>query len=144
MAERHLLIVEDDEGLRAIVARHLRARGWIVSEAASAEEARQALATGARPALVLLDLNLPGETGWDLLRRGAVGGPGGPPVVLVTATTIGPRRLREFGVAGYLPKPFALETLLEISERFAAAADSTPRTRNQTDGAPEPAMGKGE
>ena len=49
MAERHLLIVEDDEGLRAIVARHLRARGWIVAEAASAEEAREALATGARP-----------------------------------------------------------------------------------------------
>jgi hypothetical protein len=44
----------------------------------------------------------------------------------VTATTIGPRRLREFGVAGYLPKPFALETLLEVSERFAARPASQP------------------
>ncbi len=50
----------------------------------------------------------------------------GPPVVVVTATTIGPRRLREFGVAGYLPKPFALETLLEVCERFVASPVSQP------------------
>jgi DNA-binding response OmpR family regulator len=120
MAERLILFVEDDESLRSIVARHLRARGWDVTEASSAEEAAGALATGPRPSLVLLDINLPGETGWDLLRGGAVGGVAGPPVVVVTATTISPRRLREFGVAGYLPKPFALETLLEVCERIAA------------------------
>ena len=73
-----------------------------------------------------------------------MGGPGGPPVVLVTATTIGPRRLREFGVAGYLPKPFALETLLEISERFAAAPDPVGRTPNQAGGESEPELDKGE
>ncbi len=120
MAERHILLVEDDESLRSVVARHLRARGWAVTEASSAEEAALALAAGIRPSLVLLDINLPGETGWDLLRHGALGGADAPPVVVVSATTIGPRRLREFGVAGYLPKPFALETLLEVSERFAA------------------------
>ncbi len=120
MTERHILLVEDDESLRTVVARHLRARGWTVTEAASAEEATLALATDARPSLVLLDINLPGETGWDLLRHGALGGPDPPPVIVVSATTIHPRRLRELGVAGYLPKPFALETLLEVSERFAA------------------------
>jgi DNA-binding response OmpR family regulator len=143
MTERRLLIVEDDEPLRSIVARHLRARGWVVVEATSAEEATLALADGPRPALVLLDINLPGETGWDLLRRGAVGGPGGPPVVVVTATTIGPRRLREFGVAGYLPKPFALETLLEVSERFAAPPGPSPDKRVHPDGAPEPTLEDG-
>ena len=91
MAEGHILLVEDDESLRSVVARHLRARGWEVTEATSAEEAAVALATGPRPSLVLLDINLPGETGWDLLRGGALGGPAGPPVVVVTATTIGPR-----------------------------------------------------
>ena len=143
MPERRLLIVEDDEPLRSIVARHLRARGWVVVEAASAEEATLALANGPRPALVLLDINLPGETGWDLLRRGAVGGSGGPPVVVVKATTIGPRRLREFGVAGYLPKPFALETLLEVSERLAAPAGPGPDKRVHPDGAPEPTLEDG-
>jgi CheY-like chemotaxis protein len=87
-----------------------------------------ALATGPRPSLVLLDINLPGETGWELLRGGALGGLAGPPVVVVTATTIGPRRLRELGVAGYLPKPFALETLLQVTERLAATGSTPDRT----------------
>jgi DNA-binding response OmpR family regulator len=126
MPDGPLLIVEDDEALRAVLARHLRARGWTVIEAGSSEEATSALARDAHPALVLLDINLPGETGWDLLRSGALGGPGAPPVVVVTATTVGPRRLREFGVAGYLPKPFALETLLEVCERLTRPAVQDP------------------
>lgn len=126
MADGHILLVEDDESLRSVVARHLRARGWSVTEATSAEEAVLALATGPRPSLVLLDINLPGETGWDLLRGSGFASPGAPPVVIVSATTIGPHRLREFGVAGYLPKPFALETLLEVCERFVARAASQP------------------
>jgi len=122
MPDGPLLIVEDDDALRVVLGRHLRARGWAVIETGSSEEATAALAMGAHPALVLLDINLPGETGWDLLRSGALGGPGAPPVVVVTATTVGPRRLREFGVAGYLPKPFALETLLEVCERLTRPA----------------------
>ncbi len=127
MPEGPLLIVEDDDALREVLARHLRARGWAVTEATSAEGAEAAMAAGMRPALVLLDINLPGETGWDLLRGGALGGSEAPPVVVVTATTIGPRRLREFGVAGYLPKPFALETLLEVCERYAARPTAPPQ-----------------
>ena len=127
MADPTILLVEDDESLRSVVARHLRARGWSVAEAASAEEAAETLHRGALPALVLLDINLPGETGWDLLRHGALAAPGAPPVVVVTAMTIGPRKLREFGVAGYLPKPFALETLLEVCERYAARPAALPK-----------------
>ena len=69
-----LLLVEDDESLRRIVARHLRGRGYDVEDVASAEDAVRALDAGVRPSLVLLDLNLPGDTGWDLLR-----GPAWPP-----------------------------------------------------------------
>jgi DNA-binding response OmpR family regulator len=126
MAEARILFVEDDESLRSVVARHLRARGWAVTEASSAEEAGAAVAGGLRPSLVLLDINLPGETGWELLRGSAFASPGSPPVVIVSATTIGPNRLREFGVAGYLPKPFALETLLAVCERFVARPASQP------------------
>jgi DNA-binding response OmpR family regulator len=128
VGDRSLLLVEDDEALRALVARHLRARGWVVAEAGSAEQVPTVLAGGPRPSLILLDLNLPGNTGWDLLREGPLAGPDAPPVVIVSATTIGPRRLREFGVAGYLPKPFALETLLEVCERFVAPPTSLPDT----------------
>jgi DNA-binding response OmpR family regulator len=112
------MLVEDDESLRRIVARHLRGQGYLVEEAASAEDAVRALEGGLRPALVLLDLNLPGDTGWDLLRGPALAAAGSPPVVIASATTISPKRLTEFGVAGYLPKPFPLETLVATVERL--------------------------
>ena len=120
MAERHppILMVEDDESLRRILARHLRSRGYRVEEAASAEAAAKALTGGLRPGLVLLDLNLPGDTGWDLLRGPALEAAGSPPVVITSATTVSPKRLTEFDVAGYLPKPFPIDTLLATVERL--------------------------
>ena len=113
-----LLLVEDDESLRRIVARHLRGRGYDVEDVASAEDAVRALDAGVRPSLVLLDLNLPGDTGWDLLRGPALAAAGSPPVVIASATTVNPRRLEEFRVAGYLPKPFPLDTLVDTVERL--------------------------
>jgi DNA-binding response OmpR family regulator len=115
-----ILLVEDDESLRRIVAGHLRRKGYTVTEAASAEAARRTLDGGLRPAVVLLDLNLPGDTGWDLLRGPSIAAAGSPPVVITTATTINPKQLAEFNVAGYLPKPFPIETLLATLERLTS------------------------
>jgi two-component system phosphate regulon response regulator PhoB len=115
----HVLLVEDDESLRGILARHLAVKGYRVAEASSAEQASDDLDAGLRPSLVLLDLNLPGATGWEFLRGPSLAGAGNPPVVVTTATTVHPRRLREHAVAGYLPKPFAMETLVATVERFA-------------------------
>jgi DNA-binding response OmpR family regulator len=117
-ASRHVFIVEDDESLRRIVSRHLRAQGYQVDEAASAEDAAAAIAGGLRPDIVLLDLNLPGDTGWDLLRGPALAAAGSPPVIITSATTVSPKRLAEFRCAGYLPKPFPLETLVATLERL--------------------------
>src|SRR5262245_5660038 len=122
-----VLIVEDDDSLRRIIARHLRGQGYVVEEAASAEGAAAAIEDGFRPGIVLLDLNLPGDTGWDLLRGPGLAAAGSPPVVITSATTVSPKRLAEFGVAGYLPKPFPLETLLATIERLLTQ-----------EGAPEP------
>lgn len=113
-----LLLVEDDESLRSILARHLRSEGFKVDEATSAEEAGAVLESGLRPDLVLLDLNLPGNTGWDLLRGASLAAAGSPPVVITSAITVSPLRLAEFGVAGFLPKPFPLETLVGTIERL--------------------------
>jgi DNA-binding response OmpR family regulator len=112
-----VLIVEDDESLRQIVSRHLRAQGYEVDEASSAEGAASAIESGLRPGVVILDLNLPGDTGWDLLRGPALAVAGSPPVIITSATTVSPKRLAEFGCAGYLPKPFPLETLVATLER---------------------------
>ena len=119
MARRSILLVEDDEALRSILARHLRARDYVVLEADSSEAARGMLESGSRPSAVVLDINLPGDTGWSLLRdRRHLAAAGDPPVVIASATTVSPHRLEEFGVAGYLPKPFPLETLLSTLERL--------------------------
>jgi two-component system OmpR family response regulator len=123
--DRRILIVEDDENLRQIVSRHLRAKGYDVDEASSAEGAAAAIEHGLRPGAVILDLNLPGDTGWDLLRGPALTAAGSPPVVITSATTVSPKRLAEFGCAGYLPKPFPLETLVATLERVLSKKEES-------------------
>jgi DNA-binding response OmpR family regulator len=123
---KSILLVEDDETLAGLLARHLRAHGHVVEEAASAEAAIDDLTSGLRPALIILDINLPGETGWALLRHDAYQAAGRPPVLVVSATSVSPTRIQEFGVAGYLPKPFPLETLVVTVERLVDPSTEAP------------------
>ncbi len=115
-----VLIVEDDDDLRVILARYLRHQGFAVTEAASAEDAVSALRDGVHPALVILDINLPGDNGWDLLRGSALAEAGDPPIVIASALPVSPKRLAEFRIAGYLPKPFPIETLVDTVTRVLA------------------------
>jgi DNA-binding response OmpR family regulator len=122
--EGPILIVEDDPTLAGLLEHHLRGHGFEVRIAASAEEVAPIFAA-TQPWLVLLDINLPGETGWSLLRSGPLSAPDRPPVVVITSTTVHPRRLDEFGLDGYLPKPFPMETLVATVERLAAGNEVT-------------------
>ena len=117
-----MLLVEDDRALADTLARYLAARGYEIQVADSEEAAESTLGAGFRPALVILDLNLPGQTGWSLLRGDELAAAGSPPVLIATATAVSPRQLRELGAAGYLPKPFPLETLRTTVDRLLAAA----------------------
>jgi len=131
-----VLLVEDDDPLAEVVARHLNAHGLPTEVVRSSEEAERRLDAGLRPSLVLLDINLPGETGWSLLRGRAYLAAGRPRVIVVSATRISSSRLREFGVTGYLPKPFAMETLLETVRRYTAdevVSDDTGELREPMD-----------
>lgn len=120
-----VLLVEDDLPLATTVAKLLRARGHEARVAASAEEAAEMIRAGYRPTVVLLDINLPGDSGWSFLRSGVLKPAGDPPVFVVSATAVPAARLREFDCAGYLPKPFAVPTLIEIVERHHSEADGT-------------------
>ena len=120
-----ILLVEDDEALGTLLARHLRAHGHSVVVAGSTEETISALEHGLRPSMVLLDINLPGETGWSVLRHEAFEAAGRPPVVVASAMSVSPARLREFGIAGYLPKPFGLDTLRSTIERVLGSEGET-------------------
>ena len=116
-----VLLVEDDESLRQVLARHLRRRGFVTVEAESAEEAVKELEAGLRPGLIMLDINLPGESGWELLRRPLLAVVGSA-IVIMSTTIVSPHRLVEFKLAGFLPKPFALEAFTAIVERFVGTA----------------------
>jgi len=118
-----ILLVEDDTVLGDLLSRHLVAHGHEVAIATSAESAIAKLEGGLRVSLVLLDINLPGDSGWSLLRHGPLTGPDRPPVVVMTAGPVSPTRLHEFGVAGYLPKPFPIETLMDCVERLGGVTD---------------------
>jgi DNA-binding response OmpR family regulator len=115
---RSVLIVEDDQSFAGLLASHLEARGYSVQRVASAEEAGGLIRAGFRPDIVVLDINLPGDSGWGLLRSGTLGAAIAPPVVVISAMPMSPARLTEFHVAGYLPKPFAMTTLMSTIERL--------------------------
>jgi DNA-binding response OmpR family regulator len=120
------MIIEDDEPLAGLLASHLRAHGYGVTVAPSAEAAEALLAERARPDLILLDINLPGDTGWSVLRSTAYDAAGRPPVIVASAMAVSPARLREFDVAGYLPKPFALDTLRSTLDRVLESETNEP------------------
>lgn len=100
-----LLIVEDDESYRSLLSRSLQRRGFEVRCAADADSA---LATCAafRPAYVLLDLNLQGDSGLNLIRP-LLAYVADARIVILTGyasiqTTVAAMRL---GACHYLPKP---------------------------------------
>ena len=133
-----ILLVEDDEGLCDVVSRNLKARGHDVSIAIDVHSALTLLHSRTFD-LILLDINLPDQTGWDVLRSAQregdirlqhIEGQGEKlPVVIMSAVRVSPNRLAEFHPLAYLPKPFPMEALL----RFAAEAAERNKDGAATD-----------
>jgi two-component system, OmpR family, KDP operon response regulator KdpE len=107
-----ILLVEDEAHLRRALARSLASRGYVVDEAATRREAVQS-ALARPPTLMLLDVNLPDASGWDVLRDLAEQGRP-TPTVIMSAVPPNPARVREFAPVGVLTKPFPLDALLRF------------------------------
>ncbi len=110
--QRRVLVVEDEVTLRRIVARNLTSRGLEVREAGTAQEAVQAVSSNP-PDLLLLDINLPDQTGWEVLRELKRRG-NAVPTIIISAVRVNQNRLDEFHPLAYLPKPFPLDALLRL------------------------------
>ena len=109
---RHLLVVDDHADTREAMAELLRLHGLAVEAAERAELAFE-MAVAAPPAVVLLDLVMPGGSGLDLLRRlkdhaatAAV------PVIVVTGLVAAEPQARLAGCDAFLIKPVSLPLLL--------------------------------
>ena len=107
-----VLLVEDEPRLRRTLARSLQGRDFLVTEAATAAEALQA-ANGEQFDVMLLDVNLPDGTGWDVCRALRANARD-LPIVVLSAVPPNPARVREFRPVGVLYKPFPIDALLRL------------------------------
>jgi len=126
-----ILVVEDEDHLAIGIKFNLEAEGFEVETAADGQSALASLAAGAAPFdLVILDVMLPGMSGYAVCE--AVRRQGNDvPVVMLTARTLVEDRIRGFdaGTDVYLQKPFDLDELISIvrsliSRRRPAARQS--------------------
>lgn len=109
----HVLVVDDDRGIRQLIADYLEKNGMRVSVAANGREMRTVLESGA-PDLIVLDLMLPGENGLVLCRELRASRHRTVPVLMLTALNEEADRIvgLEMGADDYLSKPFAVRELL--------------------------------
>lgn len=132
--QARLLVVDDDEAVRRIIAELLTAQGYLVQTAANGQQAWQRWQEGAGAyALVITDLQMPGMDGLTLLSQLKACTPE-TPVILLTgvweaALAADAQRLGAFAV---LPKPFALTPFTDtvahaVAARPRAAANAGAR-----------------
>jgi phosphate regulon transcriptional regulator PhoB len=112
--KKTLLVVEDEKDIRDLLRFHLEQEGYAVREAESGEDALKR-AEAERPALILLDLMLPGADGLEVCRRlRATGGATQVPVIMLTAKAAEVDRVLglEIGADDYITKPFSPRELI--------------------------------
>ena len=111
-AAPQVLVVDDEPELRTLLGEYFGRHGFVVRAAADAAEAREMVAQQ-RPALAVLDVNMPGENGLSLARWLRDAHPGMALVMLTTAGEPVDRIVGlELGADDYIAKPFELRELL--------------------------------
>jgi CheY-like chemotaxis protein len=114
-----VLVVEDNAVNQKLVVRYLTAKGFRVVSANNAEEADAAFGAE-KPALVLVDVSLPGEDGLSWVRRIRASGDTQLPMVALTAHALPADRERALaaGCTDYVSKPVELKLLLEVISKY--------------------------
>ena len=103
--QAHILVVDDDEGIRSLVKKYLNQRKYLVTTADNAENASEKISV-IKFDLIILDIMMPGKSGLDFLKehREHIN----TPIILLTAKGEPNERIQglEMGADDYLPKPF--------------------------------------
>ena len=101
----HILVVDDDEGIRSLVKKYLNEKNYLVTTAGNAEEASKKIKI-IKFDLIILDIMMPGKSGLDFLNE--YKNDINTPIILLTAKGEPNERIEglEKGADDYLPKPF--------------------------------------
>ena len=107
----HILVVDDDDGIRNLVKKFLNEKSFLVNTASTAEEAQKKI-TIIKFDLIILDIMMPGKSGLEFLNENKTFID--TPVILLTAKGEPKERVEglESGADDYLPKPFEPQELL--------------------------------
>ena len=121
--QAHILVVDDDEGIRSLVKKYLNQRKYLVTTADNAENASEKISV-IKFDLIILDIMMPGKSGLDFLKehREHIN----TPIILLTAKGEPNERIEglEMGADDYLPKPFEPK---ELDLRIKNIIDKTKK-----------------
>ena len=108
-AQEKVLIVDDEEAIRKLLNRHLSTEGYLCQEASSADDALSKIKS-VQPTLVILDINMPGKLGTELLTEIKASY---PDTLVIMATAVSDTRIAvecmKRGADDYFTKPFSLD-----------------------------------
>ena len=107
----HILVVDDDDGIRELVKKYLNENNFLVSTAADAENATEKIKI-IKFDLIILDIMMPGKNGLEFIRDNK--NKLDTPIILLTAKGEAEERIEglEIGADDYLPKPFEPKELI--------------------------------
>jgi len=128
MAGSHLLVVDDEDNLRTMLAAALSHHGFEVTTATNGRDALDLVATQ-RPDMVLLDVMMPDLDGFEVCRRMRTAGDR-TPVLFLTARDATEDKVRGLTLGGddYLAKPFSLDELVARTEAVLRRTGGDGRT----------------
>ena len=129
MSELRILVVDDDDGVRQVMARQIARMGYEVGEANSGEAALQILAT-TQYDLICSDLGMPAMSGWELIELARKAFPA-LAAVLVTGwgDQIDAEEARARGVDAVVAKPFDSVRLQQVIEEVRARTPGAVEVR---------------
>jgi CheY-like chemotaxis protein len=130
-SEKRILVVDDDDAIRALLSTVLRRRGLRVDVARNGRDAVEMLAE-TRYALVLLDLMMPLMSGYEVLEHIADESLSDRPYVLVLTAGLEPRRFDTSFVIGTIQKPFDVELLVDTVLGCLKITEPSPLDSSRT------------
>lgn len=116
---RSVLVVDDDQDLREMLALVLQAHGYHTQEAVDGVDALEKIEAGAQPSLILLDLRMPRMNGTELLLALKDRARTTIPVVVITGDVGGAREALAAGARTCVRKPIDMDALLDTVGQHA-------------------------